>query len=314
MSRDDRRTTDDRRPTTEVERPTDDRRPMTNVPDSDSTSALLSSIPPASPGQAVRPPSSVLRRPSSVVRRALPTTILSVILLALWEIGVRLSGLREIQLPSPSRIVQIGLQQLPLIADHAGATLQVALVGLALAVAVGAAFAFLMEVWPLAQRAVYPLLVVSQTVPTIAIAPLLVILFGLGLLPKVIVVALVCFFPITVSLADGLRGTNGTLVDMLRTFGATRWQVLQKVKLPGALPAFFSGLKVAVTYCVIGAVLGEWIAAPKGLGVFMLRSFSAGQTSQAFAGIVAVSVLTIALFAIVLLFERRLTRWHYLKP
>ncbi len=246
-------------------------------------------------------------------QRILPALALAGAILIAWEIGARVSGLREIQLPSPSRIVQVGLGQLPLIADHAGATLQVALIGLALAVAVGAAFAFLMEAWPLAQRAVYPLLVVSQTVPTIAIAPLLVILFGLGILPKVIVVALVCFFPVTVNLSDGLRSTSATLVDMLRVFGATRWQVLRKVKLPAALPAFFSGLKVAVTYCVIGAVLGEWIAAPKGLGVFMLRSFSAGQTAQAFAGIIAVSVLTLALFGIVLLFERRLTRWHYRK-
>jgi len=253
--------------------------------------------------------SAVKDRPPA--RRALPAITLSLALLAAWEVGARLSGLREIQLPSPSRIVQVGLRQLPLIADHAGATLQVALIGLALAVAVGAGFAFVMEAWPLAQRAVYPLLVVSQTVPTIAIAPLLIILFGLGVLPKVIVVALVCFFPVTVNLADGLRSTSATLIDMLRTFGATRWQVLQKAKLPAALPAFFSGLKVAVTYCVIGAVLGEWIAAPKGLGVFMLRSFSAGQTAQAFAGIIAVSALTLALFGIVLFFERRLTRWHY---
>ncbi|MCS7060939.1 MAG: ABC transporter permease [Anaerolineae bacterium] len=253
-------------------------------------------------------------QPSSPhVDRTLPPVALAAAVIAIWELGVRLTGLREIQLPAPSRIIQVGLIQLPLIADHAGATLHVAMIGLALAVLVGAAFAFLMEAWPLAQRAVYPLLVVSQTVPTIAIAPLLVILFGLGILPKVIVVALVCFFPITVNLADGLRGTSATLVDMLRTFGATRWQVLRKVKLPAALPAFFSGLKVAVTYCVIGAVLGEWIAAPKGLGVFMLRSFSAGQTAQAFAGIVAVSLLTIALFGIVLLCERRLTRWHYRK-
>ena len=245
--------------------------------------------------------------------RVWPTVALALAILVVWEIGARLSGLREVQLPAPTRIVEVFFLQLPVILNHSTATLQVALVGLALAVLVGGALAFLMESWPLAQRAVYPLLVVSQTVPTIAIAPLLVILFGLGILPKVIVVGLVCFFPITVSLVDGLRGTSATLVDMLRTFGASRRQILWHVKLPTALPAFFSGLKVAVTYCVIGAVLGEWIAAPRGLGVFMLRSFSAGQTAQAFAGILAVSLLTIALFGVALALERRLTRWHYRK-
>jgi ABC-type nitrate/sulfonate/bicarbonate transport system permease component len=232
-------------------------------------------------------------------------------LLLAWELAVRLSNLREVQLPSPSRILEAAITQLPLIADHTWATLQVALVGLAASVLVGAAFALLMDAWPLAQRAVYPLLVMSQTIPTIAIAPLLIILFGLGILPKVIVVALVCFFPITVSLADGLRGTSKALIDVLRSLGASRWQVLRLVKLPAAMPSFFSGLKVAVTYCVIGAVLGEWIAAPRGLGVYMLRSFSAGKTSQAFAGILAVSLVTITMFLVVLAAERVLTRWYY---
>lgn len=248
---------------------------------------------------------------TSLARRAVPPIGLGLAILAAWELAARASGLREIQLPAPTRIAETFVAQAPLILDHAGATLQVALLGLLLAVLVGAAFAFLIEAWPLAQRAVYPLLVVSQTVPTIAIAPLLVILFGLGILPKLIVVALVCFFPITVSLADGLRGASATLVDMLRTFGASRWQIMRLVKLPAALPAFFSGLKVAVTYCVVGAVLGEWIAAPRGLGVFMLRSFSSGQTAQLFAGILAVSLLTMALFGLALVAERRLTRWHY---
>jgi ABC-type nitrate/sulfonate/bicarbonate transport system permease component len=257
-----------------------------------------------------RAPTSVNRQ-SSIVNRALPTAVLAVALLVIWEVAVRLSGLREVQMPSPSRVIEAGINQLPLIANHTWATLQVALVGLGAAVVVGALFALLMDAWPLAQRALYPLLVVSQTIPTIAIAPLLIILFGLGLLPKIIVVALVCFFPITVSLADGLRGTSKALIDVLRSLGASRVQILRLVKLPAAMPLFFSGLKVAVTYCVIGAVLGEWIAAPRGLGVFMLRSFSAGKTSQAFAGIVAVSVVTIALFLVVLVAERTLTRWHY---
>lgn len=253
--------------------------------------------------------------PSRSARRgleqALPALVLALLLLTAWEVGVRAAGLREIQLPAPSRVVEIGWAQRALIADHALATLQVALIGLAAAVSVGAAFGLLIANWPLAERAVYPLLVFSQTIPTIAIAPLLVLLFGLGALPKVIVVALVCFFPVTVNLADGLRGVEPLMVDVMRALGAKPWQVLTKVKLPAALPAFFSGLKVATTYCVIGAVLGEWIAAPKGLGVFMLRSFSAGQTAQAFAGIVAVSLITVALFSSVLLLEKLLTGWHY---
>ncbi len=243
--------------------------------------------------------------------QALPALALALTLLLVWEIGVRAAGLREIQLPAPSRVVEISWAQRALIADHALATMQIALIGLVAAVSVGVGFGLLIASWPLAERAVYPLLVFSQTIPTIAIAPLLVLLFGLGALPKVIVVALVCFFPITVNLADGLRGVDPLMLDVMRALGASPWQVLAKVKIPAALPAFFSGLKVATTYCVIGAVLGEWIAAPKGLGVFMLRSFSAAQTAQAFAGILAVSIITIALFSFVLMLERLLTGWHY---
>jgi ABC-type nitrate/sulfonate/bicarbonate transport system permease component len=155
------------------------------------------------------------------------------------------------------------------------------------------------------------LLVASQTIPIMALAPLLVIWFGYGLASKAAVVALVCFFPVAVATADGLRGADPDLLALLRSMGASRRQVLFKVRLPGALPGFFSGLKIAVTYSVIGAIIGEWVGAGRGLGVYMIRSANAFATAQVFAAIGVTSLVSVLLFLAVSALERLCLPWYY---
>ena len=214
-------------------------------------------------------------------------------------------------LPAPSDVGAAFVSAGGLFADHTATTLQETALGFALAVAVGLGFALLLDASALVRRTVYPLLVASQTVPIIAIAPLLVIWFGYGLLPKVLIVALVCFFPIVVGTLDGLRGVEPELIDLVRSLGAGRWTTLRLVRWPAALPGFFSGLRIAVTYSVIGAVVGEWVGASKGLGVLMIRSIDQFLTDRVFAAIAVCSLLSIALFLLVAAVERLVVPWRY---
>ena len=214
-------------------------------------------------------------------------------------------------LPSPLRIAQAGLEAKNLLGPHIWQTLTETLVGFGLALIVGLSLALLIDFSATLRRAIYPLLVVSQTIPIIAIAPLLVIWFGYGILPKVLVVALVCFFPIVVSTTDGLQSADPDLSALLQAMGATRRQVFFKVRLPGALPSVFSGIKIAVTYSVIGAIIGEWVGASRGLGVFMLRSTNAFRTDWLFVAVAITALLSVTLFLAVTVLQRALLPWYY---
>jgi len=244
-----------------------------------------------------------------------PPAGLLLLLLLLWEGGARLVGVEQWLLPSPGEIITEGIEAwrslgLP---AHTWQTLQEALWGFLLAVVSGLALALLVDSSALLRRTLYPLLVVSQTIPIIAIAPILVLWLGYGILPKILVVALVCFFPIAISTADGLRSADPEWDALLRSMGATRWQILSKVRLPNALPAFFSGLKVAVTYSVIGAVIGEWVGGSVGLAFFMRRAHNSFRYGREFAGIAVTSLLSIALFLVIAALERVALPWKRVK-
>jgi ABC-type nitrate/sulfonate/bicarbonate transport system permease component len=160
------------------------------------------------------------------------------------------------------------------------------------------------------RRAVYPILVASQTLPIVAIAPLFVLWFGIGLLPKVLVVILVTFFPIAVALLDGLAATDRDATDLLESMGATRRQQLLKLRLPGALPYLFTGLRIAVTYAVIGAIFGEAVGAVDGLGIWIVLSKNLFRTDLVFAAILITATLTLVLWLLVGLAERLVIPWH----
>ncbi|HEY3109026.1 MAG TPA: ABC transporter permease, partial [Chloroflexota bacterium] len=193
---------------------------------------------------------------------------------------------------------------------HALGTLEEALIGLALAFALGVGTAILMDRNAFARRAFYPVLVASQTIPVIAVAPLLVFWFGYGLLPKVLVVALVCFFPVVVATFDGLGMVDPEAVRLVRSMGASGWQLFWRVRWPGALPGVFSGLRIGVTYGIVGAIVGEFVGASRGLGYYLLSSADQLLTERVFAGIVVSAALSIALFLIVVLVEWLAVPWH----
>lgn len=256
-------------------------------------------------------------RKPSLLQQALaqygPALLLVVLLFALWQAATIVWRIQPWLLPSPSGIVGAAVEARDILGPHIAQTVMETLVGFAAALVAGLALALVIDVSGSLRRAVYPLLVVSQTIPIIAIAPLLVIWFGYGLLPKVLVVGLVCFFPIVVNTADGLRSTDPDLIALFQSMGATRRQIFFKVRVPASLPGIFTGIKVAITYSVIGAIIGEWVGASRGLGVFMLRASNSFRTDWVFASIAIVSVLSLLLFLAVVVIERLALPWFYTK-
>ena len=247
---------------------------------------------------------------SNVTWWVLPPLIIAG-LLGIWEGSVRLAEVPTWLLPPPSTIFAELYSSRSLLWVHTLVTLQEVLIGFALALGGGIALALVIAYSRLVERSLYPIVIASQTIPIIAIAPLLLIWVGYGLTPKVIVVALIAFFPIVVNMVDGLKAVDADMVNMMRTFGASRWQVFSKLQMPISLPFLFSGTKIAISVSVIGAVIGEWIGASQGLGYLMTRSIPQFQTERVFAAIVILSIMGIALFLCVVLLERVVLSWRY---
>ncbi len=234
-------------------------------------------------------------------------------LLILWEIFVEFLHIEKFILPAPSHVVRALAAAWPLLLDHSLYTAVEALLGFMFAVIMGTCLALAMGLLPWVKRTVYPLIVVSQTIPIMAVAPLLIIWFGYDILPKVLVVALVCFFPITVSTVEGLDHIDQDMVKLLLTMGATPGQILRLVKFPGALPSFFAGLKISATYSIMGAVIGEWLGGSKGLGIYMTRSMHSFLTERVFASIVVITVMSLILVGIIEVIARLTMPWLYQK-
>jgi NitT/TauT family transport system permease protein len=244
------------------------------------------------------------------LRRAAPA-LLTVALLGVWEAVVRISNIKAYLLPAPSRIYEELLKQWPLLWQHLGVTFYETLLGYAVAIVIGIVLALLIVSWPPFEGAIMPFLIFSQTIPKIAIAPLFLIWFGnSGPMPKVWVTFLICFFPIVIDSAIGLRSVPPEMLHLVRSMGANRWQVFTKLRIPAALPYIFSGLKVAATLAVVGAVVGEWVGADSGLGYILLRASGELQTPLGFAAIAVLTVIGIVLYYSMDALERLLIPWH----
>ena len=230
---------------------------------------------------------------------------------ALWQLVAMYGDLPAFVLPSPVAVAQAAWKTRALLGAAVATTLVETAIGFALALGLSIALAAAMDFSTWLRRALYPLLVVSQTVQILAIAPLLIIWFGFGLAPKIIIVVLICFFPLAVNTADGLASADPDYIALLRAMGATRAQIWRVVRVPAALPAFFSGLRVAVTYSVVGATIGEWVGGTAGLGLYMLRSKNALATDQVFVAIVITSALSIGLYALAYALERAALPWYH---
>ncbi|UQD52272.1 ABC transporter permease [Bacillus methanolicus] len=228
----------------------------------------------------------------------------------IWEAGVRLAGTPEWLLPAPSKIVAEGAAGWSEFYPDALSTIKIALLGFAVGTGVGILTAIILHLVSFLRSSVYPLLILSQNIPIIVLAPLLVIWFGFGLLPKIIVITLVCFFPITVAAMDGFRQTPQELKHYMMMAGATKQQLFWKLEWPYSLPSIFSGLKISATYSVMGAVISEWLGADKGIGVYMTLASSSFRTDRVFVAIFTIMFLSLLFFLLIVLAERRMVRWQ----
>lgn len=235
------------------------------------------------------------RTPAFLSKKVVAPACAVVALLAVWQGACSLGLVPNFMLPSPVQVVTALVTDFPLLLSHMWTTLSEAALGLAIGVTVGFVFAVLMDKFETFYLAFDPLLTVSQTIPTVAIAPLLVLWFGYGLMPKVLLVVLTTFFPVTVALASGFRSVDPDQVDLLRTMNATEWQIFRYAKLPAAMEQFFSGLRISATYAIVGAVISEWLGGFTGLGVYMTRVRKSFAYDRMFAVIIITSALSLAL-------------------
>ena len=243
-------------------------------------------------------------------RGNLPALIFLFALLMLWQLGAMEVNAAYI-LPTPLQILQkLWELRVILFTVHLPATMTVTAIGLLISMVLGLGLAVVMDGSPLVQKCLYPVVVASQTIPTTAIAPLFVLWFGYGIWSKVLVTVLMTFFPITITVYDGLRAAKTEMSELLETYGATRWDIFCKIKVPCALPYFFSAIKMAVPLSIIGAAIGEWLGAQSGLGYFSRRMMTQLDGAGVFAPIVLLSAVAMLAVALVELLERRVVRWR----
>lgn len=240
----------------------------------------------------------------------LPSLIFLFVLLMLWQLGAMKVNAAYI-LPTPIQILK-KLWELRevLFTVHLPATMLVTVLGMAISVILGLGLAILMDCSPFWQKALYPLVVASQTIPTTAIAPLFVLWFGYGIWSKVLVTVLITFFPITITVYDGFRSAKVEMTELLLTYGADKWDIFVKIKVPCALPYFFSAIKMAIPMSIIGAAIGEWLGAQSGLGYFSRRMMTQLDGAGVFAPIVVLSAVAMLLVAVISLVEKKVVRWR----
>ncbi len=230
-------------------------------------------------------------------------------LFGLWYAVIWIFRFPDYILPSPAAVGQILWKDAALLANHAAMTLMEASAGLVLALVLGIGIALLMHTFRWVRYLAYPQLVLLQAIPLIAVAPIVIVWFGFGPMAKVLVVAFVCFFPVTVNAFEGFRSVSPGYRDLLDTFGASRWSRYRHLYIPASLPGILSGARIAATYSVLGAVIGEWLGGSRGIGVYMTRAQRSFRNDRLFAAIVLVMILSFGLFKLVEATERWATPW-----
>ncbi len=250
-----------------------------------------------------------MKRLASIGNKLAPY-ITALLLVLIWEVAVRLNHLPSYILPGPLQIIKTLAGTFPLLLMHTVSTLEEAMLGFILAILIAFLTAFVLDYFYWLNQAVYPLIIVSQTIPIITLAPLFLIWFGWGLLPKIIVVILVCFFPIVISLLNGLNSVDPDLINLFRSMGASKIAIFNMVKLPSALPVFFSGLKISASYSIMAAVIGEWLGAEQGLGYFMTIAQKSFRVDRVLAAVVIIALLSLLLVKAIDLAEYLFMPWN----
>lgn len=230
--------------------------------------------------------------------------------LCIWQLVSMTGIVPRFMLPSPLDVAMAFIKDFPLLMSHTGVTLIEAFAGLFAGVGIGFIMAILMDRFEKVYQAFYPLIILTQTVPTVAIAPLLVLWFGYEMMPKVILIVIVTFFPIAVGLLDGFRSADKDTLSLMRSMGASRMQIFGYVKFPGALTQFFSGLRISATYAVVGAVISEWLGGFKGLGVYMIKVKKAFAFDKMFAVIFLISAVSLFLMWGVNYLQKKCMPWE----
>jgi ABC-type nitrate/sulfonate/bicarbonate transport system permease component len=248
-------------------------------------------------------------RPAASVARIAPPLLAFGALLLAWELYARLSGIAPTTLPPPSRVAAQAVLHWPSLLDNAIPTVGATLLGFACSLSAAFILSIIVDFSPRLSRALFPVFIVSQTLPLVAIAPLVVLWFGFGLAPKIMLVALVTFFPMLVALVQGYAATEGEIALLLRSMGASRWRIFWLARLPSAMPYFFAGLRISITYAVVGAIFAEYAGAAKGLGIYILNAKNNFRPDLVLAAVGVSATLTLLLFGATVLAQRFAMPW-----
>jgi len=252
------------------------------------------------------------KRLRSIIEKALPGFLIAFLVLV-WHVVTELGLIKPFLLPSPTSVFWAFFNNFERLMQNATTSLLESLLGLALALAVAVVLALAMERFNLVEKMVFPVLVITQTIPVVAIAPLLIMWLDTGIEPKVALIFIVCFFPITVGLLTGLKSAEPEAIRLLKSMGANQFQILRHLKFPSALESFFSGIKIAVSYAIVGAIIAEWLGGESGLGVYMNAVRHSYAIDKMFAVIILVIILSLALLGCVSLIEKKMMPWRKFK-
>lgn len=250
---------------------------------------------------------TVAANKKSVAEKVAPFVLIALIL-ALWQLLCSLNVIPKYMLPSPLAVVRAFVSDFLLLMKHLGTTLYEAFFGILISVALAFVTAAVMDRFIVLNKAIYPILIITQTVPSIAIAPLLILWMGYGAAPKVTLIVITCYFPLAVSLLTGFSSSDKDAVNLLRAMGASRLKIFCRIKIHCALGHFFSGLKVAVSYSIVGAVISEWLGGNSGLGVYMTRVKKSYSFDKMFAVIFLISAISLVLMKLVSILEKRFVK------
>ena len=250
-----------------------------------------------------------MKRKSQNITNKIWSVSAIVVILVVWQLACVLELVDSFMLPSPIQVVQAFIKEFPTLMEHSCVTLTEAFWGLGLGILLGFVMAVLMDQFEGLYQAFYPIIVLTQTVPTVAIAPLLVLWFGYEMTPKVILIVITTFFPIAIGLLNGFRSADNDSIHLLRAMGADRWQIFRHIKLPGAMSQFFAGLRISASYAIVGAVISEWLGGFNGLGVYMTRVKQAFAFDKMFAVIFLISIISLLLMKGVDVLQKACMPW-----
>lgn len=251
-----------------------------------------------------------LRRKLQSIINSVPAVMAIISLIFLWHYLSVNNVVPSYMLPKPMDVFNVLIEEKDILFEHALITLQEAFWGLGIGIGLGFVIATIMDEWDFLYKAIYPIMVITQTIPTIAIAPLLVLWMGFGMEPKITLVVLTTFFPIAVGLLDGYKSVDKDEVNLLRSMGARKFKIFKYVKLPNALPHFFSGLKISASYAIVGAVISEWLGGFEGLGVYMTRVKKAYAFDRMFAVIIVIVAISLLLMKLVNILRKMVMPWE----